>query len=169
MTKFTTRAAIAGTLLATTATCGPTASPAQAQTTAPAEMPAAPVHSIGDENGVDLSTGQVQVSQTDVSIGPNDHRGLRYSRVGGGANWRDNVLAVIDGTAANPTISFGGSSEQFTLTDGSYVSVQGRGSTLTRDASGDFTYTASDGTVILFTDLEGNTKRSTRTSVGCRG
>jgi RHS repeat-associated protein len=142
--------ALACALLAGTAFCGLTARPAAAQSSSPESMPMAPIHSAVDENGVDLTTGSLEIVQTDVSIGPGSHQGLRYTRIGRDANWRDDLVAVIAGSESNPTISFGRSAEQFSLVGGVYVSAQGSGSTLTANGNRSFTYTSADGTVMNF-------------------
>jgi len=116
-----------------------------------------PVYNAIDPRGVDLVTGAFNVSSQDVRIGPAGLDGLTYTRTyigpgnGQGSGWTDNLTAMITLSAANTifTVSFGGSSEAFTLGGGVYSNNQGGGSTLTY-SSGIYTYTSSMGAVATF-------------------
>ncbi len=123
-----------------------------------------PIHSSIDGNGVDLVTGAFNLTTSDLSIGPDGPEALIYKRsfIGGGsfpsAGWTDNLVGTIAISGATYTVSFGGGSESFTLTGGVYVPAQGQGSTLSYNSGTQvYTYTASDGTVVLFSVALGGT------------
>jgi len=137
--------------------------PANAQTS----IPAPPVFTAIDANGVDLSTGTFNVGQLSAAIGPADG-GLAY--VYGGPTGRSALVGTINskpGTIMGNnvtfyTVSIGGASSMFVRGPGSPIINQFMGSssqTLTYDSStGLYAHTASDGTVAVFsTALAGTT------------
>jgi RHS repeat-associated protein len=107
-------------------------------------------HSPIDGNGVNLVTGLMQLSSTDISIGPSGPGGLTYSRYWmGTTGWRHSYMASMTTTSTTAMVSIGNASVGFTLAGGVYTSDMADGSTLTATTS-TFTYTASDGTVTTF-------------------
>ena len=111
-----------------------------------------PVTTAIDPNGVDLGTGHLIFSTQEVAIGPSNEDGLTYSRTFIDTGWRDNLSAGInyDSTSGKYFVSFGGSSETFSLVSGNFVSDQGNGSTLTFDGTRYYTFTDRMGTVVVF-------------------
>jgi RHS repeat-associated protein len=105
-----------------------------------------------DERGVNLSTGQLAVvTEVDVSIGPGDHRGLRFARQQT-SGWRLPDVPLMGGSTSNPIVSFGGRSIPFKTVSGVYVPEFQNGATLSTDRT---VFTAADGTVINFTSNSG--------------
>lgn len=119
-----------------------------------------PPYSAIDANGVDLSSGSFNLSETQVSIGPHDQSGLSRTLIGTGA--RDNFTATINtstmmiGTTNFNvyTVSIGGGSAVFIQPVGyssisSYIGSQGQ--SLSFDAAtGLYTHTGRDGTATVF-------------------
>ena len=120
------------------------AAPALAQTTT-----APPVRSAIDANGVDIMRGQYMASATDLTIGPDDHHGLKNTRQWI-AGWRIAQVPRILGDGNNVTVTFNGNSAGFTwnYSTNQYDSDQADGSSLNATRT---VYTANDGTVINFT------------------
>ncbi|MGZ8363320.1 MAG: hypothetical protein ACXW3D_05560 [Caulobacteraceae bacterium] len=117
----------------------------------PLLITAPPAHSSVDANGVDLASGSLAVSTTDVVIGQPGAGGLVYARSYIGSGWRDNYTGVLTVSGSTYTASIGGSSESFTLSGGVYTSVQGQGSALAEDsANGHYIYTLRDGSQAVF-------------------
>jgi RHS repeat-associated protein len=124
-------------------------SPAYAQAAPP---PPTPLNV--DQNGVNLSSGVLVASATDLSIGPADHHGLRFARQVVKSGWRPADLPTMTGSTTNPVVSFQGQSIPFKTVSGVYVPNFPDGSTLSSDRA---TFTASDGTVITFVSDSGIT------------
>ncbi len=98
-----------------------------------------------------LTSGTYTTTTKDVSVGPVGSGGLAYIRYFLGTGWRDNLTGTItDDGAGVYTVSLGSFAESFTLSGGTYTSNQAIGSTLTFDGSHIYTYTTSNGTVMLF-------------------
>ncbi|MCF8508652.1 MAG: hypothetical protein K9G83_07935, partial [Hyphomonadaceae bacterium] len=111
----------------------------------------APVWSAVDPLGVDVSTGQFRQSTSEVVVGDPGSGGLGFGRHWIGSGWRDSLAGTIASAGAIYTVSVGASSEAFSLSGGIYTSLQAMGSTLSFNAgTSKFTYTARDGTVIVF-------------------
>ncbi len=129
--------------------------PSNAQTS----IPAPPVFSAIDANGVDLSSGKFNVSQLSATIGPAEG-GLAY--VYRGPAGRDSFAGTVNSAAGtlmgNPvtyyTVSLGGSSATFLRNSGAPTIgtfIGSVGQSLTYDAgTGLYTHTALDGTVAVF-------------------
>lgn len=110
-------------------------------------IPAAPVISSVDRNGVDLITGAYTAQTADVAIG-GPGSGLGRTGTGFGAPYGDNFTGLINNDGSgNLTVDSGGSSEIFNLVSGAYVSAQGTPNTLSCSSS-DCIYTLQDGTVL---------------------
>jgi YD repeat-containing protein len=144
-TTFRGRALACG-LLATTAL----ASPAFAQSAPP------PKQSAIDENGVDLTSGWVGWSMTEGTIGSGEGA-LSLSRTWAGAggwtdNWSGRLYRRTSGGVAEMVVEFGGLSDRFSISGGSFTSQKGDGATLT-GGSGSYTYTAADGTAIAYASV----------------
>ncbi|SDD72896.1 RHS repeat-associated core domain-containing protein [Sphingomonas sp. YR710] len=111
---------------------------------------APPMRQAVDANGVDIARGSLNITATDVSIGPAGD-GMSYTRYWqDGSGWRDNLEATLDGGAA-VRVSVGGSSDYFDYDSGtaSYVARQGNGAKLVY-SGGSYTYTTNNGTVAVF-------------------
>jgi RHS repeat-associated protein len=122
--------------------------------TAPAFAQAEPAHRAIDANGVDLITGTYPFPLAEGSIGsgPGTITVERHGTDPGGVgNWQ-NMYAYqeLSGGTTYVTLILGDRSERFTYTGSGYTSAQANGATLTGGQGSDFTYTASDGTVIVF-------------------
>ncbi|MGH8336103.1 MAG: hypothetical protein ACRETL_04605, partial [Gammaproteobacteria bacterium] len=112
---------------------------------------APPIRSTVDANGVDLITDTFNLSSRDVSIGPSGSDGLTFVRSFFGTGWTDNTIATITVSGSVYTVSFGGGSETFSLSGGTYFSQQGSGSTLTYNSgTGIYTYTTSGYVIVQF-------------------
>ncbi|MDF0490834.1 hypothetical protein PX554_22120, partial [Sphingomonas sp. H39-1-10] len=125
-----------------------TASIAVAQSFPPT-INAPPIRSPVDANGVNLATGGIEISTTDLLIGAPGKGGLAHKRVWTGNGWRHGFFLSLVDNGANVLVSIGAQSATFTLSGGVYVSDQANGSTLTA-STGLYTYTAPDGTIITF-------------------
>lgn len=138
--------AFARAFRASTALCGILAAvPVAAQV-----APPAPVRQSIDANGVDLFHGTFQMKGPTLSIGGED-QGLSYVRINRGTGWTDNIVATIRLSGSTMTVSLGGYSDRFTVSGGSYLPTEGNGATLSFNTTTKiYTYTRSDGTVILF-------------------
>jgi RHS repeat-associated protein len=113
--------------------------------------PPAPIDAPIDSAGVNVSNGIYSFSVREVSIGQPDSGGLVYERTWLGTGWRDNLTGTINSASAVYTVSFGATSETFTLASGVFTQDQGQGSTLAFNSGTQvYTYTTKDGTVALF-------------------
>ncbi len=113
---------------------------------------APPVRSTIDANGVDLTSGTLNIIANSLTIGQGEGA-LTYTRnlIGGG--WVDSITGTISaGTSGGLVVSLGGSSDAFTLSGSVYVNAQGGGSTLTV-SGGVYTYTTAQGAVAVFNNL----------------
>ncbi|MGR4862240.1 RHS repeat-associated core domain-containing protein [Caulobacter sp. LARHSG274] len=129
--------------------------PVEAQTS----IPAPPVFTAIDANGVDLSTGTFNVPQLSAAIGP-AQGGLAYvyGGPGGGRGLAGTVNSkpgtIMGNNVTFYTVSIGGSSAMFVQGSGSTIMGQFMGSsaqTLTYNSTtGLYTHTAPDGTVAVF-------------------
>src|SRR5688572_14289247 len=116
-----------------------------------------PIRPSVDENGVDLASGMLRLTRTDIVIGQPGAGGLSFGGIGSYTDvewYRGAITTAPNGPSTTTyTVSVGGYAESFdkanTPSTSPFVSVQGRGSTLTQDAS-NYTYTSSDGTVATF-------------------
>ncbi|MCI4590401.1 hypothetical protein MOK15_09875 [Sphingobium sp. BYY-5] len=120
------------------------ASAAHAQDAAPSP----PTRPSIDENAVNLTTGQLITSVTDISIGPNDHHGLQYVRQWVAPQWRQASVPVMNGSTYSVTVTYDGQSYSFSLNGSSYIPDDQDGSTLSADRQ---TFTSGKGLVIKFT------------------
>lgn len=121
-------------------------------------IPAPPVRSSIDANGVDVSSGTFYVGQPSISIGQAGAGGLDFHRtyVSSAKAWASDYRGTINssnpGSTADGTVvvvSFDGGSESFTLSGGVYTPNEGQASVLTRSGS-TYIYTAADGTTAAF-------------------
>lgn len=121
-----------------------TASHAQSE---PPSIEPPPIHEQVDANGVDVVTGRLNNPAGQLSIGDPGSGGLR--RVYDDASVRDNFSGTINSSGSLYTVSVGGSSESFTLANGTFTAGQGTGSVLTWSGA-IYTYRAPDGSVASF-------------------
>ncbi len=103
-----------------------------------------------DGNGVDVTSGTMNFSLTEGSIGD-----VSMTRYWGQSGWRDNwsgdLRKTVEGNVTVITITFGGISERFTKVGNSYVANKGNGATLTEDVENlEFSYRSSSGTIIKY-------------------
>lgn len=118
-----------------------------AQTT----LAAPQIRSAVDEFGVDLTTGKVIIPSAGVSVGGDD--GIAFSRTRVSNGWRHNyiITAIIKQGQSTASVNIGGSQMTFNLVSGVYRSAQGTGETIVPNfTSGTHTFTARDGTQIIF-------------------
>jgi YD repeat-containing protein len=121
--------------------------------------PPPPLHSVIDQNDVDLVSGTLSVTQTMLSIGTASE-GMTYTRTLRGKTYRDNLTGTINSWATSSTsngliVSIGDFSEKFQLlSDKTFVSTQGRGSTLVGNWNGqtwtEFDYRSAEGVSAKF-------------------
>lgn len=137
--------------LTTILSCGFVA-PAYAQVDASQTPP--PTVVTADGNGVDLVRGTFTVGRSLIAIGNGRPSGMSYSRSFTGSGWRDNYMAAINQSGSDVFVSFGGSSDRFTVSGTIYTPAEGQGSTLvTGPLAGQLKYTAADGTVVIFANV----------------
>lgn len=150
--------AIACALLATTATLA-LAAPAAAQTE-PTDRPAP------DNNGVDILTGELHAPVRSVTIGQPGESALSYTRAFADGLTTDTFESRARGGTTSATLHFLGGTVNFTKnSSGVFVPINGDGSTLTITSS-TWTYTARDGTQILFsTGLAGGLAKARITTI----
>ncbi|MFZ4748699.1 MAG: hypothetical protein ACOYLK_17750, partial [Sphingomonas sp.] len=111
-------------------------------------IPAPATRSPIDENGVNLSTGSISVTDPGIAIGP-EGSALSHTRRWVGAGWRHSFFLTVSTTSNSATVSIGGQSNKFNLSGGVYTPDTADGTTLTATTN-DFTYTLADGTVFTF-------------------
>lgn len=139
-------------LALSTALCTSIAGPALAQVTQAAPPPR---YNNVDDLGIDLTTGQPNISFTEGSIGP-ANGGIAFTRTWtSGAGWTDSwtggAFSKTVGGVTTWYVEHGPLSETFVQSGSTFTNQQGTGSTLS-GAGGGFTYTATDGTVTTYTD-----------------
>lgn len=122
------------------------AAPAAAQSVS---LTPPPVRQATDEFGVDLTSGQVRVPSSNMSIGDAEH-GLSHTRFRVENGWRHNYLIAIDENGTAASINLGGQQLTFTYSGSAWAPDVPQGDTLAEDAT-TYTYTTRDGTVIVFT------------------
>lgn len=122
--------------------------------TVPPDVDLPPIRSSVDENDVNLVTGKLLVTGNTLTIGSPKSGGLSFERFWTGNGWRHNyVMTINPGSSSNSVVvNLGRESKTFSLSGGVYTDTEGTGATLT-DASGDFTYTSSDGMIVKFTKI----------------
>ena len=106
-----------------------------------------------DQRSVSLTTGQLIAGAVDISIGPDDHRGLKFVRQWTPNQWRQAIVPTISGSSNYPLVTYNGQSYRFEWNSSytGYIPSTQDGSSLSTDLS---KFTLSDGTVINF-GLEG--------------
>ena len=159
MPKFRRRHLTVGVILATTALCAPAYAQQYSYQIPPVDAP--PVHSRVDELNVDLVTRQIAAQvYGSISIGPKGPGGLTYVWTNSNRGGTDvNVGLQVSGSTY--TVYVGASTTTFTLNgvlgSGSFTNNQGGGETLSyNSASGQFTFTTSDGAVLVVSSSGGS-------------
>ena len=119
------------------------------QASAQSQPPAPPQPVSVDGSGVDLSTRTVVLGAADLSIGPDDHRGLQLVRQWAEEGWRIASTPVISGSTTDPIVIVNGTSIGFTWDSGTstYVPSVQDGATLNANRT---VFTGADGMVIHF-------------------
>jgi len=113
-----------------------------------------PVRQPLDENGVDMSRGDIVVPSSTISIGGDG--GLTHSRYRVANGWRHNYLISLersyDGYGGyNVEVIVGGRRHRFNEVNGQYSAIDGERGTLTGSAAAGWTYTDQSGVVYAFT------------------
>ncbi|HYI63665.1 MAG TPA: hypothetical protein VEW71_02145, partial [Allosphingosinicella sp.] len=112
-----------------------------------------PRFSQADGNGVDLVTGQFNFSVIEGSIGSGPGA-LTLSRIVSGSNashdWSGLLYRRTSGGTALIYVEFGPIAETFTISGSTYSSTMANGGTLVSLGSGQFRYTAANGTQIVY-------------------
>lgn len=145
MTIRNSRGAIACALLTTTCLSFPI--PAKAETPAPRFLAV-------DANGVDLTSGLVQLEVDEGGIGSGDGA-VRMKRIWAqGAGWLDNwsggLYQVTSGGVTKTYVQIAGISDTFSGSGSTWTADKADGATLVLDAQGYYEYVARDGTRIRF-------------------
>jgi RHS repeat-associated protein len=134
--KYLLCALLAGTALQT---------PALAQDV---DLPIPPTRQALDDNGVDLATGLIEISDPLVTIGGNQGLSFRRYQPGSGGIWGHQYRYAVIGPAGGPvTVIVDNQSLSFDFTGGVYVNKAGSGETLTSTGSA-WVLTLRDGSVI---------------------
>lgn len=107
----------------------------------------APERSTIDSNSVDLQSGQLIFSTTDVTIG--GERGMSYQRHWQHNAWRNDIASITDDNGAL-LVNLGTSTLKFVLQNGVWISEKGDGATMTEINGADRLVTLPDGTEYLF-------------------
>lgn len=135
------------TLLAvSTILCSGLAAPALAQSQSPVSVP--PARETIDDNGVDLGSGNFNLTVRQVSIG-NGKSSLKFERYWVTDGWRNNFSMSIRASGSKAIVSIGNASVSFTSIGGFYTPDDGMGESLTA-TSGTYTYTDRNGAVFSF-------------------
>ena len=134
-----------------------------------------PVFPAVDERGVDVATGAFVHTQTDVVIGQPGAGGLAFSRYYQSAPatyWTHNHNSYVHGIGTTCSVVIGTRTETFTSTSndcqGTFTPQQQMGSTLVAGTY-TYTYTARDGTVVIFTRFTGYQSILNMNAAGMRG
>jgi RHS repeat-associated protein len=110
-------------------------------------VPPPPQVSQVDANGVDVISGDVLLTRPGVSIGPGDHRGLRFSQQWVENGWRYNEVPTLSGSDDYPTVSFSGGTVAFVPNGTGYKPYLENGATLNSSRT---EFVGPDGTKITF-------------------
>jgi RHS repeat-associated protein len=106
-----------------------------------------------DDNGVDLVTGQFVFSVTEGTIGSGEGA-LTLRRHLSGSNTQDDWTGLLYRRTVGSTmlmhVEFGPTAETFTISGSTYTSTMANGGTLVALSGGQYRYTASDGTQIVY-------------------
>ncbi|QDC36371.1 RHS repeat domain-containing protein [Sphingobium fuliginis] len=113
---------------------------------------APPVRSSIDSNGVDLFLGTMNVEGPVLSAGGNGAQGLSWQKFNHGGGWGDNLVATLTVSGSTVYVSFGATSDRFTISGSTYIPTEGNGASLSLN-SGIYTYTTKDGTVAHFNSI----------------
>jgi RHS repeat-associated protein len=110
-----------------------------------------PLRQLIDSNGVDLISGQISASQSDIDIGPPEAR-LGYTRYSNNNDVSTDVkLVFTDSSVPYAFVTIGNSVEYFDIAGSTFTPRNGMGSTMTFDTSSqNYLYTRRDGTVVRF-------------------
>lgn len=110
-----------------------------------------PKFTASDENGIDLTTGLPWISVEEGGIGSGEGA-LRMTRIwAAGAGWADNwSIGMFDVGTTKTYIQLGGISDVFTRSGSTFTADKADGATLVLLGTGNYLYTARDGTKIEF-------------------
>ncbi|MCI4590388.1 hypothetical protein MOK15_09810 [Sphingobium sp. BYY-5] len=108
-----------------------------------------PVRTSIDGNGVDLFLGTMNVDGPVLTAGGNGTQGLIWRKFNHGGGWGDNLVATLNVSGNTAYVSFGATSDRFTISGSTYTPTEGNGASLSLSGSV-YTYTMNDGTVVHF-------------------
>jgi RHS repeat-associated protein len=100
-----------------------------------------------DENGVDIVNGDYSWDTPKVKVG-DDENGLEAGRTLRGSEYRESQSVNLF-LGLTLKVAFGGITDEFKVVNGAFVPVKSSGQSLALSA-GTYTYTSSDGTVVVF-------------------
>jgi RHS repeat-associated protein len=116
-----------------------------------------PVRQSIDANGVDLFLGTMNVDGPVLTAGAPGNPSIAYMMTFRGTSFADNVNAKLYKSGSTITISFGQSSDRFTISGSSYIPTEGNGASLAYDAvSRTYTYKTRSGLVYRFREQWGS-------------
>lgn len=131
---------------------------------------APPPHVTVDANGVDLVSGDFSFALEEGSIGAGEGAIslMRYwaQDAGWTDNWTGGLYSKTENGITTAYVSFGSTSDRFTLSGGAYVSAEGNGATLVALADGRHRYTDAAGTSTVYRSTVGYTQGP---NVSCPG
>ena len=123
--------------------------PMQVHAQVAGELAPPPVRQALDQNGVDVITGVLDLSSTDLTIGPSDIHGLTFQRYSFSQGFNNSQLATIQLVGGLYIVTLNGKSDSFAPSGGGFAGTEGNGATL-QNLSGTYVYTARDGTTARF-------------------
>lgn len=145
MQKSGSRATMLCALLGTAASAALITQPVHAQS-----VPMPPLHRAVDDNGVDMLSGQMALSEADLSVGPAGAGGLSHERFLSSSGWSHAyVIMLAQPVPTTAEIAIGARKVTFTKNGSNWTNDHGSGGSLTVTGS-TFTFVDSDGTVYSF-------------------
>jgi len=116
-------------------------------------LPIPPEHYETDARGVDIITGKIITTSTDLVIGQPGKGGIAYSRTSFSANyvgsWRDNLSGTLNYSGSNYMVSLGNMTVRFLKSGNTFTPTSVTGATLTL-ANNIYTFSLPDGTKAVF-------------------
>jgi len=116
-------------------------------------LPIPPEHYETDARGVDVITGKIITTSTDLVIGQPGKGGIAYSRTNYSAGyadgWRDNLSGTLNYSGSNYMVSIGNMTVRFVKSGNTFTPTTMGGVTLTL-VNDVYTFTAPDGTKAVF-------------------
>lgn len=120
----------------------------------PASAQAADDKRVVDGNGVNLYAGVVVLGTPDITAG-NGTPSLSFEAVLRENGWGTNLNGQITNSGTTYYVAFGDHTETFSLANGAYTSVDGKGGALAFDATTKiYTYTTADGSIVHYSNAK---------------